>query len=178
MSESSHLQAKAAISKRKRLSKEDKSVGSLVKVGWFIWNFLVVGIYLSFTTVTVFAIYEPGQTIDGIPALTRYPLFFIMILAGLTFGWIMHRAFMLKVIKVTGVRFIDAGILAWFMGFTFAIPPLILVDAFNPDLFDDTPTGHKLITWLNWAARICLLLLFFDAFILWSISSSIPQNGP
>jgi hypothetical protein len=77
----------------------------------------------------------------------------VLLVFGIAYGWVLSDASRRGVYRATGVRWLDAVVLAWLFGLAAAFTPLALYLAFGFHEFKTTPPGPALQQRLRWLAR-------------------------
>lgn len=93
---------------------------------------------------------------------------------GIVYGWLLHRAALTGVYRITGARLLDAYLLAWLLGFLGGVTPVCLYLAFGFKEFTKTPDGERQLERLHWAARA--EVIFFIGYALF-ILATVPQRS-
>src|ERR1700674_4379190 len=99
---------------------------------------------------------------------------YVLTAFGIAFGWILHRAAVKRVYRLTGLYFLDAYILVWLMGLASGFTPLCLYLAFGFKEFSATPDGEHYTTQLHRGGRA--EVIFFVGYALF-ILTTVPQRS-
>lgn len=108
-----------------------------------------------------------------------FPPWSLYILTGfaLVDGWLLHRAALVRVYRITGVRFLDAYVLAWLLGVLCGYTPAFLYLAFGFNEFADTPEGKLHLQRVHWAGRAeTIFLVLYGLVILLTVRQ--PPSQP
>lgn len=99
---------------------------------------------------------------------------YVLTAFGIAYGWILHRAAVKRVYRITGLYFLDAFILVWLMGLACGFTPLCLYLAFGFKEFSATPDGEHYTTQIHWAGRAeAIFFVLYALFIL----TTVPQRS-
>lgn len=104
---------------------------------------------------------------------------YILTAFALLYGWLLHRAALARVYRITGIRFLDTYILTWLLGLLCGYTPVFLYLAFGFKEFADTAEGNRLLQQLHWLGRAqAILLVLYTVFILLTVkqTTSSPIN--
>lgn len=101
---------------------------------------------------------------------------YVLTAFGIVYGWILHRAALTRVYRLTGIRLLDAFLLAWVIGLACGYTPLSLYLAFGFKEFAGTPAGNVLLTRLHWAGRAeVIFFVFYTLFVLTTVRQRTDQ---
>src|SRR5581483_7229154 len=95
---------------------------------------------------------------------------YVLTAFGSIYGYLLHRAAVIRVYRLTSIRILDAYLLVWIIGFLCGYTPLFLYLAFGFKEFANTPEGTLLTTRLHWAGRAeAIFFVLYALFILTNV---------
>lgn len=92
---------------------------------------------------------------------------YVLTAFGILYGWLLHRAALSGVYRLTGLRGLDAYVLVWLLGLACGYTPMFLYLAFGFKEFARTPEGERQTIRLHWAGKAeAAFFVLYTIFIL------------
>ena len=95
---------------------------------------------------------------------------YVLTAFGILYGWILSRAALDGVYRITGIRILDAYVLAWLFGLVAGVTPLFLYLAFGFQEFKEPFGLDRYTNQIHWAGRAeAIFFVLYAVFILTTV---------
>jgi hypothetical protein len=103
---------------------------------------------------------------------------YVLTAFGIIYGWILSRAALDGIYRITGIRLLDAYILSWILGLAAGYTPVCLYLAFGFHEFKEPFGLDRRTQQLHWAGRAeVVFFILYTVFILATVKQHTDQSA-